>query len=349
MNSRVSLSSSEKMNLFGNLSTMLAAGVPLLEVVNSIMEDTKGSQLKILTTLKNDLMQGKRIHSSFSQFPRVFDKVTINLIKASEEAGTLETVLRDLRDHIQKEMEFTDKIKFALLYPSLILIVFAGMLLTILIVVVPRIATVFSRLKVKLPLPTRILIFISDLLLKHTFFLLGGTALVVVLLIFLYKSNRRLVMEMFYRLPLVSRLVKEIDLTRFTRSMFLLLASGLPITSALELSQDVVMRAQTAKIIAKSRDMVLSGKKLTEGLRAGRGLIPSFMIKLTEAGEKSGSLDKSMADISAHLDYQVSNTLKTLTAVMEPILLVVVGISVGGMMLAIIAPIYGLIGQVSSR
>ena len=176
MNSRVSLSSSEKMNLFGNLSTMLAAGVPLLEVVNSIMEDTKGSQLKILTTLKNDLMQGKRIHSSFSQFPRVFDKVTINLIKASEEAGTLETVLRDLRDHIQKEMEFTDKIKFALLYPSLILIVFAGMLLTILIVVVPRIATVFSRLKVKLPLPTRILIFISDLLLKHTFFLLGGTA-----------------------------------------------------------------------------------------------------------------------------------------------------------------------------
>ena len=89
MNSHISLTPSEKMNLFGNLSTMLAAGVPLLEVVNSIMEDTKGPQLKILVTLKNDLMQGKQIYSSFSQFPRVFDKVTINLLKASEEAGTL--------------------------------------------------------------------------------------------------------------------------------------------------------------------------------------------------------------------------------------------------------------------
>ena len=204
MNSRITLSASDKMNLFANLSTMLGAGIPLLEVVNSIMEDTKGSQLKILETLRNDLQQGKHIYSSFSQFPRVFDKVTINLIKASEEAGSLETVLKDLRQHIQADIEFTDKIKFALLYPSLILVVFGGMLLTILIVVVPRIATVFSRLHVVLPLPTRILIFISDLLLKQTWYLLGGIIIFVGFFVIFYKINRKFLLEIFYRLPLVS-------------------------------------------------------------------------------------------------------------------------------------------------
>ena len=131
--------------------------------------------------------------------------------------------------------------------------------------------------------------------------------------------------------------------------MFLLLSSGLPIVTALELSQEVVLRATTAKIITLSKNMISSGKKLSEGLRTGKGYIPSLMIKLIESGEKSGSLDKSMGEIANYLDYQVSNSLKTITAVMEPVLLVVVGISVGAMMISIISPIYGLIGQVGNR
>src|ERR1700693_5598319 len=105
---------------------MLEAGIPILETVNSVLEDTKGSQKKILETLKADLMQGKHLYYSFAHYPKVFDAVTINLLKASEEAGTLETTLKDLRDHIQKEMEFIDKIKFAMIYPLVILTVFAG-------------------------------------------------------------------------------------------------------------------------------------------------------------------------------------------------------------------------------
>ena len=294
-------------------------------------------------------MQGKSLYDSFGQFPRVFDKVTLNLIKAAEEAGTLETTLRDLREHIQKETEFLDKIKFAMIYPMLILCLFAGVLLVILVVVIPKISTVFSRLKVTLPLPTRILIFASDILLKQTWYFLGGTFAVMAILFIFFKTNRRLVMEVVYRLPLISHLIKQIDLTRFSRNMFLLLSSGLQIVTALELSQEVVLRATTAKIITLSKNMISSGKKLSEGLRTGKGYIPSLMIKLIESGEKSGSLDKSMGEIANYLDYQVSNSLKTITAVMEPVLLVVVGISVGAMMISIISPIYGLIGQVGNR
>jgi type II secretory pathway component PulF len=156
-------------------------------------------------------------------------------------------------------------------------------------------------------------------------------------------------MEVLYGLPVVSTLIQEIDVTRFSRSLHLLLTSGLPITTALELTSNVVIKRKTAEIIRRSRDMVLAGKKLSEGFRAGKGYIPTLMIKLMEAGEKTGTLDKSMQDISEFYDYEVTNTLKTLTALLEPILLVAVGIVVGGMMLAIIAPVYGLIGQVGAH
>ena len=169
------------------------------------------------------------------------------------------------------------------------------------------------------------------------------------LFVLIYSKNKKLLFRILYTLPLVSNLIKEIDLVRFTRSLHYLLTSGIPIVSALELTEGIVIRTDIAVIIRKSKDMIISGKKLSEGLKSSKGKIPSIMIKIIEAGEKSGTLDNSLKDISEYLDYQVSNSLKTLTVLMEPIMLVLVGIVVGGMMLAIIAPIYNLIGQVGNR
>jgi type IV pilus assembly protein PilC len=347
--SNITLSDSEKIGLLSNLSTMLTAGIPILDAVASVLEDTKGNQKKVLETLRADLQQGKHVYASLSVFPRCFDKVTINLIKASEEAGTLETTLKDLRDHIQKDIEFADKIKFALIYPGLILIMFIMMMLVILIFVIPKISTVFSRLKVDIPLPTRIMIFVSDLMLKQTVWFVGGFVLIVGLFVLIYKKQRSLILDFFSSFPIISDLVKGVDLTRFSRSLYLLLSSGLPITTALELSQDVISKKATFLLIKKSREMVMSGKKLSEGLRSKKGVIPTIVIKLIEAGERSGTLDKSMQDISTYLDYEVSNTLKTFAAVIEPVMLLLVAVGVGGMMMAIIAPIYGLISQVGGH
>lgn len=344
--SSITLSGGEKISLISNLSTMLTAGIPILEAVNSLIEDAKGNQLRILTALRDDLSQGKRVSASFANFPKVFDKVTVNIIKAAEESGTLEVALQDIKTNIKKEMEFTDKIKSAMIYPLLIMTVFIGVLVLILVVVIPKISIVFSRLKVELPLPTQVLIFSSNLLVNNTWSVLGGLALVVATIIVFFKVKRDLVLGVLFSLPLISKLVREIDLTRFSRSLHLLLSSGLTITAALELTQDVVMKKSTGAIIAKSKDMILAGKKLSEGMRLAKGHIPAIMIKLIEVGEKSGSLDKAMQDISEYLDYEVSNTLKTITVLLEPMMLLFVGLMVGAMMLAIIAPIYSLIGQV---
>jgi len=343
----LTLSANEKIGLVSNLSTMLKAGIPILEAVDSLLEDAKGGTKKILTSLNEDLMQGKRVHETFSEFPQVFDRVTINVIRAAEEAGSLETALFDLKTSIRKEMEFTDKIKSAMVYPILIMVVFVGVLLMMLVVVVPKIASVFGRLKVDLPIPTKMMIFASNMLLNNTWQVIVVLAIVVVLIAFLYKSQKSFFLNILFSLPLVNQLVKEIDLTRFTRNIYILLTAGLSITTALELAQDVVLRKDVLNLIKSSHDMMLSGKKLSEGLRQKKGVFPTIMIKLIEVGEKTGSLDKSMLDISEYLDYEVTNTLKNLTVVLEPIMLVVVGGLVGGMMMAIIAPIYGLIGQVS--
>ncbi len=347
-NSKIRLGSSEKISLVSNLSTMLTAGIPILDAVTNLLEDSKGNQRKILETLQEDLTQGHQVNYTLGKFPNVFDKVTVSVIKASEEAGTLEIALKDLREHLRKQEEFANNIKSALLYPIFIVGVFLLVLVINLVFVIPRIAQVFKNLRVALPLPTRILIFISDIMIKNTIPFLFGVAVVILFLIYLFTQKRGFMLNILYSLPGISGLVKLVDITQLTRSLYLLLASGLPIVGALELSQDIAMRGKTRELIEKSKELILSGKTFSAGLRTGKGYFPAIMIKLVETGERTGTLDKSLQDISEYFDYEVTNTLKTLTALLEPIMLVVVGIVVGGMMISIIAPIYGLIGQVGN-
>lgn len=344
----ISLSNKDKLSLLSNLSTMLSAGMPLLETVNALLEDSKGSQKKLLETLREDLTQGKHIYFTFSKFPNIFSKVTTSLIKASEETGTLDTTLKDLKGNMKKDMEFTDKIKSAMIYPLFVVIVFIAVFLMILIIVVPKISDVFSRLNVTLPLPTKILIFTSNAIVHNTIPVVIGTSIFMVGFYFLVKTQKKWILGLFLKLPLLSDLARDIDLTVFSRSLYLLLNAGIPIATALELTEDVVFNKNVAKAIRYTKEIAMGGKKISEGFKDTRRMFPTIMIRITEAGERSGSLDKSMEEISEFLDYQVSGKLKTVTALLEPILLVIMGGMVGGMMLAIIAPIYGLIGQVGS-
>lgn len=346
---KISLATKDKIALFDNLSTMLAAGISILEAVDSLLEDSKGNQKKLLSELRQDLTQGKQVYSSFARFPNVFDKVTINIIRASEEAGTLDVALKDIKKHIQKEMEFLDKIRSAMIYPLVILVVFFMVMLLILIFVMPKLASVFGRMNVELPLPTKILMFLSDLIIHNTIPLIVGVILFIAGFILLYIKKKTFVLRIFFSLPLISGLIKQIDIARFTRSMALLLSSGLTITNTLELCEEIVWRRDMQKLVAHTRKSVLSGKRFAEGIRDGKGLMPMIVIKLVEAGEKTGSLDKAMQDVSEHMDYEVKRSLNTLTTLLEPVMLLFIGVVVGGMMLSIIAPIYSLIGQVGAR
>ena len=342
----LNLKNNEKIGLISNLSTMLTAGIPIMEAVISLLEDAKGNQKKVLEALRDDLTQGQSVSLSFSRFPKIFNKVTVNIIKAAEEAGTLDVVLKDIKDNIRRDIEFSDKIRSAMVYPILIFVVFAGVLLVILTFVVPRIAKVFERLNTDLPLPTKVMIFVSNLMLTYTIPFVVVTILTLATLFFLFKKQKKMMMNVLFSLPLIRTLAEQIDLARFSRSLYLLLNSGLPITSALELTEDVVSKKDISKALKHAKETVLSGRKLSEGFKDNKKIFPSIMIKITEAGEKTGSLDKSMADISEYLDYEVAKSLASVTTLLEPIMLIFVGVMVGGMMVSIIAPIYGLVGQV---
>jgi|SRR3989338_9019822 len=342
----LSISSNEKLTLISNFSTMLAAGISILEVVESLKEDAKGNQKKLLQYLKEDLSQGKHVYITFSRFPNVFDKVIVNIIKAAEEAGTLDTTLRDLKDSIRKDIEFNDKVKSALIYPFVIMLVFFSVMILMLTFVIPRMSAVFLRLRVPLPLPTRILIIVSNALVHNTVLFIGSLVAVAALLFLVYKKNRLLLLNFLFSLPIISDLMRLIDLTRFSRSMYLLLAAGLTITNALDLTREIVLKKEIKKILNRAYETVISGKRMSDAFRVHKKIIPSIMVKIIEVGEKSGSLEKSMQEVAEYMDYAVSKKLSTLLILLEPIMLVLVGILVGGMMLAIIAPIYNIIGQI---
>ena len=345
----IRLSNNDTLTMIGTFSTMINAGIPILETVDSLLEDAKGNTKKILMSIEEDLIQGKPLHVCFSKFPLVFDKVSVNIIKASEEAGTLNIVLKDLKDQIQKDMEFTDEVKSALMYPFIVLIVFLVVLLIILVVVIPKISTVFLQLNADLPLPTRVLIFTSNIIIHNLIQLLIALLGIGFSIYLMFRYQRKFILHLLYTLPLVSTIIKGIDLTRFFRSMYLLLSSGVIITSALELAKDVVIRQDIAKSIEYAQESVLAGRRLSEALKERKDIFSGIMIKIVEAGERTGSLDKSMGDISNDMDYQVTRMLKTSITLLEPLMLIFMSILVGGMMISIIAPIYGLVSNIGGR
>lgn len=342
----IRLTADEKIGLISNLSTMLAAGIPILEAVESLLDEAKGNVRKILETLVTDLKAGNRMYVSLSKYPDVFSLVTVSLIKASEEAGTLETTLKDIRLNIQQESEFTDKIKSAMTYPMVVMFVFVAVMLGILLFVIPRVATVFGRMNVPLPLATQIMFAMSNTLINDWPKVLAGLIVFIGVFASLFHYKRDWFIAAFFNLPVVRDLIRLIDLTRFARSMYLLLSAGLPIAIALELAEKVVMKKKVQQLLSNAREMVISGKNFSEGLRDQRKIVPGMMVKLIEVGERSGTLADSMRDISAFMDYTVSKKLKTVTELLEPLMLVFVGLAVGVMMMAVIAPMYGVITSV---
>ncbi len=346
---RVSLKTDEKISLFDNMSTMLAAGIPILEVVETLLTDAKGNPKKVYQQLKKDLTAGKKVSKSLSNFPDSFDEVTVNLIKAAEEAGTLEETLIDVKKSIKREAKFMDSVKAAAFYPALISVVFLAVVLVMLIVVIPRISKVFTSLDVNLPLPTKILIATSNFLFKYWPFVIAFIIFWIIFSILFYRRKKRMILGVFFSLPIIKGLIKQIDISRFSRSLHLLLSAGIPIPQAVYLSNNVVLLPNMRRLINNALAMSKEGHPLSKGFKKKQYDMPVMMVKLMEVGEKSGNLDKAMQDVANHMEYEVDKNLKQITTLLEPILLVTIAVAIGGMMISIIAPIYNLISQVQVR
>ncbi len=345
----IRLPNKEKLTLVSNLATMLSAGIPILEAVESLEEESKGELQKILTQLKDDINQGNTVGDSFGRHTKTFDPVTINLLKSAEESGKLDETLKKVAVYIKKNIEFSGKVKSAMVYPTLVFALFIGILIVILTYVIPRIAEVFSKLKVTLPLATRVIIRASDIFLAYTIPIILGTLLLIILVALLFKFKKRLLANMLFSLPFFSKLANIMDMANFTNNLGVLLQSGIPITKAIEYSSHVVTRNKNREAIEKAGFIVSGGKTLSEGFEKSPDVFPKMMVRIVHAGERSGTLEQSLQELGDQFETQVDEVLKTLTTVLEPALLIVIGLFVGGIMLSIITPIYQLIGNIGPR
>lgn len=342
----IHVSDKDKQSLITNLATMLNAGIPILEAIDALMADSKGGQKALLKLIQRTLDEGKPLSQAFELAPKVFDPVTINLIKSAEEGGSLDTSLTELAQNIKRQAAFRSHLRSSLVYPAFVMATFAAILILILTFVIPRLGKVFTGLRVELPPATKFLISVSDFLLGNYMAIIIGFVILGTLIVILYKANKRLVINAFMRMPLLRKLGVEIDLTRFTHSMSQLLHAGIPIVEALELSGHVVINKKVRATVHDCQEMVTAGKPFSEGLQKHHDVIPVMMLQLVNAAEKSGSLDVSMHELSRHFELQVRQSLKTFTTLLEPITLVLIGVLVGAMMLAVMAPMYNMINQI---
>ena len=345
--SGIQLSGKDKLSIFTDISTMLTAGISILEILESLERDAKGTTKKVLTELKHSLTNGEPLSDGMAQFPRTFDPITLNTMRAAEAGGTLEETLRDIVRTLKKELAFSSTIRTAMIYPAFIGVVFLGIILVMLTFVIPRIAQVFGAMRVDMPPITRFMIALSNGFIANWIVVSVVAVGMTFGAYFVIRANSRTIIRWLLALPGLRQLGLNIDLARLTRSFALLLRSGLPLDEALTLSKRVVRKPQIIHAIEYMEHNIESGKSLGAGLREAEHAIPTIMARSIETAETSGTLEQTMQNLAEFFDDQVGESLKAATSLLEPIMIVVIGLMVGALMITIIAPIYNLISQVS--
>ena len=345
--SKVRLKDKERLNFFSDLSTMLTAGIPILDAIESMQEDAKGNQKKVLSRVRSALSNGEPLSKALMKMPRAFDPVSINLIRVAEAGGTLETTMHDIVAATKKEMSFSQELRNTMVYPMVVMVVFTGIVVLMLTFVIPRVATVFSNLNVKTPWITIQMIKASRLFTAHWLLIVIMIAILVVLIGPFIRANKRMIIRLILSLPMLQKLGTNIDLTRFTRSLGLLMGAGVPIVEALDLSEHVVTKKSIIIIVRQMKADVAEGKPLVSSLTKEKSEIPIIMSRSIRTAETSGTLEATLMNLTEYFDEQVTTSLKVLSSLIEPVLIVIVGVLVGALMVSIIAPIYSMISQIN--
>lgn len=345
------LSGKERLALFTDLSTMITAGIPILEAIESLAEDARGNIKKVVKIIHDTVSNGEPLSVAMEHLPHAFDNVTINLVKAAETGGTLEETLEDLVRITKKELAFSSSLKTTMIYPMFVSFVFLGIVIMILTFVMPRVSKVFSSLNVQLPMATIIMFKASAYLLAYWPRVLAGSVAGIILLIMFVTWQKRLIIRLLLGMPGLRGLGRMIDLTRFTRSFALLVRSGVPLDESLDLSARVVHRREVLAVVNRMRSSLEHGESLAAGLRdpKSKKVVPPLMVRSVETAETTGTLEKTMQNLAEYFDEQVQQRLKVVSSMLEPILILVVGIMVGTLMITIMAPMYNLISQINKR
>lgn len=324
------------------LSDLIDAGIPLLRVLSVISSQIPNPQLKEITgQIQSFIQDGGTLSAAVAQHPQMFSMLYINMIKSGELGGNLPVILERLADLIEKDEDTRAKVKGSLIYPGVILLVGTITVFVLLTFVVPKLTVLFDDLAESLPLPTMILIGLSNFFARFWWLILGLLgAGVFYFKKFLSSEEGRFQFDNFrLKLPVVGRFTQDVEIGRFARILGTLLESGVVIVSALESVWAVLDNRILKGEIKKAAEDVKNGSSLTNALR-GCSFIPEMAINMVAVGEESGRLDESLFKLADSYEKQSDRTVKAMTSLLEPLLIVIVGFIVFFIVLAVVLPIF---------
>lgn len=333
-----------------HLAMMIKTGLPLREAIVEIKEQTRSGRFKkVLDDIISQIDNGKSLADSLSRHPAVFDELFVNLIKAGEASGTLEDNLKYLTLQLEKAHDLGKKIKAALLYPALILISTFGLVAALALFIMPKLIPLFESFDIELPLPTRILLWLIRIIQNYSFFVIFWVLLFA--LIFIFVSRLRSVKAINHRiilkLPLIKGLNKNINLAYFARTLGTLVKSGVPIVEAFNITartlSNVVYQEQLKKVTLR----IQRGEAIATYFRKKPELFPPVFSRMISVGEKTGKLEESLFYLADFYEKEVDNITKNISTILEPFLLIIIGVLIGFIAVSIIMPIYEITHSLS--
>lgn len=334
--------------LVRNLSTTIKAGLSIVESFDILIKDTKKKLMKeILQGVQSMIKNGQTLSSSFEVYKESFPAIFIGMIKAGEVSGQLDKSMAELSRYLSKEYTLRSKIKSALTYPIILLVASSAVVALMLIFVLPRLTKSFASSGVALPWITKVFLFISQVLTWS--FTLDLVFLAGIVWFFLYFRNTKFGKKFFFSVishtPVARDLVKKIALVRFSRTFGNLVGSGLSVIDSLTLSAESINNRSYSDAIKIVIEDVQNGLQVSEALAKYPELFPTLLVSLIIVGERTGSLEEILITFSDFYEEEVDNTLKELTSVLEPVLLLIMGLMIGAIAISIILPIYQLVGH----
>ncbi|KKS95508.1 MAG: type II secretion system F domain protein, type IV pilus assembly protein PilC [Microgenomates group bacterium GW2011_GWC1_43_13] len=329
------------------LSTMINAGLPITEAILILRAQSKGPMQKIVAQILADIEAGESFSNSLSKHPKVFTRTYIALVKSGEVGGVMDAVLLKLADNMEKQQEFGNRVRGALIYPVIIIVGMVVVAFVMMIFVIPKLTSMYTDFGADLPLPTKVLMGVSNFLVHFWF-------VIVILLglgIYVYKlyvetpEGRRKVDALMFKIPVYGELVRQIILTDLTRTLSLMVGAGVPILEALNITSEVVSNTVISDALKDAAKQVERGFPIAFSFSRHPEAFPFLLSQMVAVGEETGKMDEVLTKISHIFEVESDDKVKGLTAAIEPIVMVVLGIGVGFMVIAVILPIYNLTSQ----
>ncbi len=343
---RVSLT--ERALFAKHLAIMLRSGLTLTEALSVARDASRGKLRSVIGAVLTAAERGRPLSAALGDHPHVFPRFFVEAIRAGEASGTLSENLENVAVALEKEKELVMKVRGAMMYPMVVLAAALLLGLGVAFFILPKIIPLFEGLRVNLPLSTRVLIAFSHVVDDYGLWLFGGVIAGVVALIILLRSAflRPVVHSLILRLPVVGPIVRGSNLVRMTRTLGMLLKGGLPVDEAIAITRDAASNVHFRSALGAVAERVSKGAKLSEGLAEYPKLFPVIVSRMVGVGEESGRFEDTLFYLAHFYEAEVDNATKNLATAIEPLLLLLIGIVVGGLALAIITPIYEITGNI---